>query len=160
MPDLPFGLKCARQPEPVLQNDRINTAPALHAAETLDIVVARILQVVRPLTHEQALTPDAGSRRKLLADWKRPNGKFSVGLLHHSVRLRLCEFDYPFHDSVSLLFGSVQGLCGSEFLGEMCKHSNEHIGFKDIGHWERPQRPLAILGICPRLPQSRSSPCA
>ena len=42
MPDLPFRLKSPRQTELVLQDDRVNTVPALHAAETLDIVVARI----------------------------------------------------------------------------------------------------------------------
>lgn len=90
MPDLPFGLKCARQPELVLQDDRVNAVPALHAAKRLDIVVARILQVVIPLAHEQTLTPDTGPRRKLLGDWKRPNGRPAVVLLHHFVGLWFC----------------------------------------------------------------------
>lgn len=65
MPDLPFGL-ADRQPDLVLQDDGINTVPTLHATESLDIMVARILQIITPLAHEQALTTDARSRRKLL----------------------------------------------------------------------------------------------
>jgi hypothetical protein len=77
MPDLPFGM-ADRQPDLVLQDDRVDTVPALHATESLDIVVARILQVITPLAHEQTLTTDAGPRQKLLASWKGPNGTSSA----------------------------------------------------------------------------------
>lgn len=92
-----------RHPDLVLQNDRVNKIPALHAAESFDIVVIRILQVVTPLAHEQALTTDAGSRRKLLASWKRLNGISSAGLFHYSDSAArwLCSLHYLFHDSVS-----------------------------------------------------------
>jgi hypothetical protein len=134
MPDLAFRLKPPRQTELVLQDDRVNTVPTLHAAETFDIVVASILQVVTPLAHEQALTPDTRSRGKLLS-WKRSDGRSSAVLLHHFATFWLCELHYPFHDSVSLL------LVGAKNVGSCYNHFIcEHIGFKDIGHWERPQR--------------------
>jgi hypothetical protein len=52
MPNLPFGLKCAGRPELVLQDDRVNTIPALHTTETLGMVIASLLQVIRPFMHE------------------------------------------------------------------------------------------------------------
>jgi hypothetical protein len=42
MPDLPHGL-ADRHQDMVLQDYRVNTVPALHAAESLAIMVARIL---------------------------------------------------------------------------------------------------------------------
>ena len=116
MPDLPFELAFDRQPDLVLQDDRVNTVPALHTAESFDIVVARILQVVTPLAHEQALTTDTGSRRKLLASWKRLNGISSSGMFPHSAALWLCSLHYPFHDSVSSLLVRREGLVAFEYF--------------------------------------------
>jgi len=42
------------------------------------MVVVRILQVVTPLAHEEALAADAGSCRKLLAGTKQLKGPFCL----------------------------------------------------------------------------------
>ena len=52
MPDLPSGLAFDPQPDLILQDYWVNPVPALHAAEGLDIMSARILQVVTPFGHE------------------------------------------------------------------------------------------------------------
>ena len=114
MPDLPSGLAFDRQPDLILQDYWVNPVPALHAAEGLDIMSARILQVVTPFGHEQARTTNAGSRRELLARGKRPNDSSTSSLLHHSAALWLCWLHSPSHDLGSRLLVRCDGLLPSE----------------------------------------------
>lgn len=68
----------------VLQDHRIDTVSALHAAEGFKMVGAGVMQVVVPLGHEQARTTSTGSRRELFARWKQPNGISTFILVHRS----------------------------------------------------------------------------
>jgi hypothetical protein len=69
----------------VLQNHRIDTVSALHAAEGLDTVFARAFQVVVPLIHEQARATSAGFRVELYARVKGPHSLATSDFCHRFV---------------------------------------------------------------------------
>ena len=66
MSHLAYRLAFNRLPYLVLQDDRINTLPALHAAEKFYVLLTYVIQFVFPLGHEQASAPIAGCCRKTL----------------------------------------------------------------------------------------------
>ena len=74
-----------RRAELVLQDQRINTVPALHTAQDRWNVFARVFQVITPVVHEQAVATSTRSRRELLARREEPNGLFSPALCHSAV---------------------------------------------------------------------------
>jgi hypothetical protein len=102
-PRRPYCLAFDRWPDLVLQNDGIDTVPALHTTEGLDMVFTGVMQVVIPLAHEQARATSAGSRQKLLARRMGPKGLPTSDLFHRSAAFRFFWLHSPFHDSASRL---------------------------------------------------------
>ena len=108
----------------VLEDDRINTVPALHATEDLGVVFAGVTQVVAPVVHEQAGAPSAGSRRELLTRREEPHSLSIPVLGHRSNPRRLVRLDSPFHDSASRLLARRDMFLSSErqCVASRCGH--------------------------------------
>ena len=88
----------------VLENHRINAVPALHTAEDRRNVFAGVIQVIAPVVHEQAVAPNAGSGRELLALHEEPHSLCIPDGAYGSDLLQLMRFDSLFHNSVSRCF--------------------------------------------------------
>lgn len=85
MPRPSDALALDRRPDLVPQDHGIDTVPALHAAEGLDAVFARVIQVIVPFVYEQAPATSAGSRAELLTCGKGPNGISTPAFCHSSI---------------------------------------------------------------------------
>lgn len=102
-PHLPYLLAFESEPDLVLQDDGIDTVPALHATKGLDVVVTGVIRAVVPLAHEQTSAPSARSRVELLACGRGVNRLSPFALFHCSAARRFYLFHSPFHDSASQL---------------------------------------------------------
>ena len=98
-PHSPHVTSCNRQSDLVLQDQRINTVPALHAAENLDVVFAGVTQVITPVVHEQAGATSAGSRRELFDRREEPNGLIVPAFCHSAASHGGSCLHPSFHDS-------------------------------------------------------------
>jgi len=98
-PHSPRVTPCNRQSELVLQDQRINTVSALHAAENLDIVFAGVTQVKTPVVHEQAGATSAGSRRELFTRREEPNSLIIPAFCHSAASHSFSCLHPSFHDS-------------------------------------------------------------
>src|SRR5262245_50305758 len=82
MPLRPYSLGSKRWSCLILQDDRIDTVSALHAAEGLDVVSTGVTRIVVPLVYEQASATSARFRVELIARGKRSNDLFTFAFCH------------------------------------------------------------------------------
>jgi hypothetical protein len=113
----PYWLAFVRRTDLVLQDDGIDTVPALHATEGLDVMVTGVMQIVVPLVHKQARATSAGSRQKLLARRMGPKGLPTSDLFHRPASFRFFWLHSPFHDSASRLLARCDVYMASERHG-------------------------------------------